>query len=97
MPVNYICPEAYALLVAAEESAARRADDMDAKDIEIEMLDANELGSTLQSAMDGLNGPGSVWPQMAPPKKFYRIFWQSVSRRILHRWANTASSKEQLA
>ena len=86
VPVSYICPEAYALLAAAEASAARRADDMDAKGTTITVLDgAHGLGSTLQSAMDGWHGPGSVLLKMAPPKRFYRTFWQSVSQRLLHR------------
>ena len=92
VPFNYICPDAYDLLAAAEAAAARRADDMDAKGTAIAVIDgANGLGSTLQSALDGWHGPGSVLPQMAPPKRFYKVFWQSLSLQLLHRWANTAS------
>ena len=92
VPFNYICPDAYDLLAAAEAAAARRADDMDAKSTEITMLDGANFGSlSLQSAMDGWHGPGSILPKMPPPKRFYRISWQSLSLQLLHRWANTAS------
>jgi hypothetical protein len=80
--VNYISPEARALLVAAEESAARRAD---ACEDVLMKLDVNGSGSTLQSALSGMLGPQRRVPNMAPPKRFYRIFWQSMSLKLLDR------------
>ncbi len=91
MPVNYasrFSPEVFALLAAAEESAARRADDLDARGAKIAVLNENGLGSTLQSAKDELHVP-RVLPKMAPPKRFYRILWQSVSQRLLQQWGST--------
>ena len=76
-PVSYISPEAYAFLAAAEESAARRADDLDAGVMEIDT-------KLLQSVLDGWHKPELVTPSsMAPPKRFYRISWNSISRRLL--------------
>ncbi len=87
VPVNYISPEACALLAAAEASAARRTEAFDADDTEHDM---NGHGSTLQSASDGLLGPQCVSQSMPPPKRFYRLFWQSISVRLLDRSDNAA-------
>jgi hypothetical protein len=85
VPMNYICPEAYALLVAAEESAARSADALDAGCYD---LDANDHCLTRNSLLVGMSD-SSIVP-LTPPKRFYRIFWQSVSLRLLYRWTRTA-------
>ncbi len=50
VPVNYISPEACALLLAAEASAARCADDMDAS---VMNLKATYRVSATQIALDG--------------------------------------------
>ena len=86
-PVNYISPEAYALLAAAEALAARRAD---AEDAGIMDYAFNGPSSTEESALDGMYDPGRLMPSMAPPKRFYRTFWQSASLRLLYRWTQTA-------
>jgi len=90
VPVNYISLEACALLLAAEESAARRADALDAGVME---LDESDSGPTLQSALDGLYDPERHLRMMAPPKRFYRISWESLSLRLLDRSAHSASLK----
>ena len=77
-PVNSISLEAYALLAAAEAAAVRRADALDAGVME---LDVNGSGWTLQSALD----TSEHLPCMAPPKRFYRISWESISLRLLDR------------
>ena len=82
VPVSYISPEACALLVAAEKAAARRADALDAGMMELEL---NGSGSTLQGVLDGWYDPDRVLQSMAPPKRFYRIVWQSMSLRLLDR------------
>ncbi len=81
VPDNYICPEAYAFLAAAEVSAARSA-----LDAEIIHIDVNGGLSALDSASDGMNDPDGLLSRMEPPKKFYRTFWKSKSRRLLLRW-----------
>uniref|UniRef100_A0A7S0WEK6 Uncharacterized protein n=1 Tax=Cryptomonas curvata TaxID=233186 RepID=A0A7S0WEK6_9CRYP len=81
--------EACALLAAAEESAARYADAVDAGAME---LDVNGSVPALQSALDGLYGPERHLSSMAPPKRFYRISWESMSLRLLDRSAHTVSS-----
>ncbi len=88
VPVNYISPEACTLLAATETAAARRTEVLDAEDSE---YDSNCHGSTLQSAWDGFLGPHCVSQSMPPPKRFYRIFWQSISVRLLHRSDNAAT------
>ena len=87
VPVNYISAEAYALLAAAEASAARKADALDAGALERDM---HGSCSTLQSVVFELHDPARMLLCMAPPKKFYRIFWQSITWRLLDRWASAA-------
>ncbi len=89
VPVNYISPDACALLAAAEASAARRADALDAGVME---LDVNGSGVPLQSALNGCSDPERVLClSMAPPKRFYRRVWESMSMQLLDRSAHTAS------
>jgi hypothetical protein len=87
--VNYISPEAYALLAAAEESAARCADAMD---VSVANLEASNCDLTPQSAAEGCRDSLRTLTSMAPPRKFYRIFWQSMSLRLLHRWTQEAKA-----
>jgi hypothetical protein len=83
--------EAYALLAAAEASAALRADESDYQAMDIEM---NGHSLTLESALDGVYDPDRVLPSMAPPKRFYRTFWHSISLRLLHRHSSAWFSSE---
>ncbi len=85
VPVNYISPEVYALLAAAEASVALREDVLDYQAMEIDMN-----GLTLDIVWDGVNDPERALPSMAPPKRFYRTFWQSVSLRLLHQHSTMA-------
>ena len=87
VPVNYIHPEVYALLAAAEASAARCANAMD---VEVMDQEGNGYGSTLQSEFDVWRVPSCVLLSTAPPKRFYRNFWRSISHRLLQRWAHEA-------
>jgi hypothetical protein len=82
VPVNYLSPEVCALVAAAEASAARRALALGAADMQ---LDMNAQVSTLQnqSAPIGWYHPGISLSSMAPPKRFYRTFWRSISLRLL--------------
>ncbi len=87
VPVNYICPKAYALLAAAEASASRRVDSSDDGAMEI---DGHGDGSTLQSASDAMYDPERRFAKMPPPKKFYKTFWRSVSRGLLRQSSQSA-------
>ena len=89
VPINYISPEAYAYLVAAEAAAALRADTLEADGMDI---CAYGDAATPHCSQDGLHDPERILSSMAPPKKFYRTFWQSVSLRLLDRWASAARS-----
>lgn len=84
VPVNYFSPEVYALLAAAEASAARHALELDAADMEI---DLNGQGPTLQDQSGPIRAPSSFsgcgLSSAAPPKRFYRTFWQSISLKLL--------------
>ena len=71
VPENYISPEVYALLAAAEASAARRTDDLEGA-----VLNMTENACALLC--------------VAPPKRFYRTFWRSISQRLLDRSAHMA-------
>ena len=88
VPGNYISPEACALLAAAEASAARKADALDAgASLGHDMIVSS---ISLQSALFGVYDPERVLLSMTPPKKFYRTFWQSITWRLLNRWAQAA-------
>jgi hypothetical protein len=89
VPVNYICPEAYALLAAAEASAARRADDSNAGHMDID-ANGNGGGSTLESSWHRMIEPERPVQSMARPKRFYRTFWKSVSARLTYRLAQSS-------
>ena len=83
VPQNYISPEVYALLAAAEASFALRADkpgtDMD--------LDCNDQEPTLQAQSEPIeqSDPDYGLPSTlaAPPKRFYTTFWRSVTLRLM--------------
>jgi hypothetical protein len=89
VPFSSISPEAYALLAAAEAAAARRTVKRETRVMEID-ASANVHGSTRQIVSDGGYDPERVLPSMAPPKRYFRTFWRSVSFRLLQRWAQTA-------
>ncbi len=79
VPVNYISHEACSFLAAVEAAAVLRAEATDAGNI-----------TPFQSSLADLHDPGRILLSFAPPKKFYRRHWQSVSLRLLHRWTQTA-------
>jgi hypothetical protein len=81
VPVIYISPESYALLAAAETSAARRAPNQDAKVAE---CDESIFGSAWQEF-----GTVLSMATMAPPKRYYTTFWRSITLRLLDHWART--------
>ena len=89
VPENYFSPEVYALLAAAEAAAARRADALDASDIEPVLMG---LGSSLQA--QNATPIGWCYPvsSTAPPKRYYTIFWRSISLRLLDRRSHAAPS-----
>lgn len=81
VPVNYISPDAYALLLATEAAAARRVDAY-----------VSGSGPTLQSALGGLYDTVRDFRTMAPPKRYYRISWESISLRLLDQPAHMKPS-----
>jgi hypothetical protein len=91
VPVNHISPEACIRLAAAEEAAARCADAMDASVANLKAATTYRV-STTHSALDGCRDPLRTLRCMAPPKKFYKNFWLSMSLRLLHRWTQEAKS-----
>ncbi len=54
-------------------------------------VDVSAQDPTLQTALGGFYDPVRCSTMMDPPKKCFRTFWKSVSHRLLHRWAQTAS------
>ena len=90
VPVNYISPEVYALLAAAEASATRRAESGNA-DADCMMPSGNRQGASPEITMESVYDPRSYAAQgVAPPKKYYRTFWKSISQRLLLRRAGSA-------
>jgi hypothetical protein len=86
---NFNSQETSTQLAAAEASAASCADAMDASGVSLE---AAYRVSTELSAFDRCRDPERTLTSMAPPKKFYRAFWFSMSLRLLQRWTQEAKS-----
>jgi hypothetical protein len=84
---NNTSPETYASPVAIKSPAAGRSYSLNMEGLELE---AKYCISTQPSALDEGCEPDRVLPSMAPPKRFYRTFWRSVSFRLLHQWALSA-------
>jgi hypothetical protein len=89
MPVNTISPEVYALLAAADASAACCTDAMETS---VANLEATLCVSEVHRASDGCRDHPGPLTRMAPPKRFYRTFWLSMSLRLLYRWTQEAKS-----
>jgi hypothetical protein len=83
-PVNNICPEVYTLLAAFEASASRR---MNALDVDCMELAGDVPGVSLQIGMEGVHDPAyhDATTSMAPPRRYCRTFWRSISQRLLHK------------
>ena len=86
-----ISSEAYVLLAAAQASADHQAAILKAG-VAKHIVNANDHGSTLQCSSDERFDPERVLPSMAPPKRFYRTFWRSLSFRLLRRSSYMAGS-----
>jgi hypothetical protein len=80
--VNHIIAESYALLTAAEESAARRVVVFATGAMELD-LNCHTSFYDPERAL-----PNKLAPR--PPKRFFRTFWRSITLRILDRSAHTA-------
>ncbi len=69
VPVNYICPEVYAL-IAAWESASKQV---------------HSTGTSTPKAVLMKNSLQSPCSAAVPPKRFFRTFWKSLSRKLMRR------------
>ncbi len=74
-PVNFICDEARAIILAYENAANRRADLLVVQNVACQE-------SILPSTFDPYE-PERVLATSAPPKRFFRTFWRSVTLRML--------------
>jgi hypothetical protein len=90
VPENYLSPEVYALLVAAEATFAIRADESGAAD-----MDIDGQGPFLQTQREQIerSSPDYELPNMqaAPPKRFYTTFWRSITLRLMDQPPNAPS------
>jgi hypothetical protein len=93
--VHVICtsPELYAPLAIVEVLSVYHADAFDASGVRtVGRLDSTEdRFSTRQILLDDMYDPARSFPSIAPPKKFFRTFWRSISLRLLHRQAHTVT------
>jgi hypothetical protein len=71
VPINFIPDEAYALIAAFEASFVHEPIQADLMDIDTASLPSS---NHLESGESCLNDP---------PKRYYRTFWKSASRRII--------------
>ena len=74
-PVNFISDEARALIIAYENAAKRRAD-------ELVVGNVGSHESILASTTDTYE-PERIMANPAPPKRFFRTFWLSITLRML--------------
>jgi hypothetical protein len=84
VPVNHISHEAYTWLAAAEARAAHRGV-------------TENLGEPMELVLPSTPStyePERILPNSAPPKRFFRTFWRSITLRMLDREFNAAMMKE---
>jgi hypothetical protein len=81
VPVNFIPDELHALIIAWELSAAKSTRHQTSSD-NAENDDAPDAAMTV-SFSESVYEPTRRVDNSAPPKRFYRAFWVSTSRRIL--------------
>jgi hypothetical protein len=70
-PVNFIKAEVYALIAGWEACKSNPEESEEASEF------------TRDSPSEDLYEPSRHIPSSAPPKRFYRTFWRSVTRRML--------------
>jgi hypothetical protein len=74
VPVNFISDAVYDLIAAWEASSL--ATSFDGMDLDVSSV-------PLESASQLIIEPARHVNDVSPPKRFYRTFWSSVSKRIL--------------
>ena len=75
---NYISDEAYAMLSAVEARIANHEDNrIMGEAMEFVVQKVRSMASAK------MYEPGRVLPLSAPPKRFYRLFWRSITRRLV--------------
>ncbi len=80
VPVNFISDEVYALIAAWEASSlATSSDGIDIENASVPLVSASRNNIEPTRHID----------DFTPPKRFYRTFWSSISKRII------ASSRSQ--
>ncbi len=84
VPLNYINNEAYALLAAYEAQAAHH----EVSDNVGESMDLVVLSTS------NMYEPERIMRRLAPPKRFYRTYWRSISRRMLDRELDSSMMQE---
>ena len=74
VPVNFIKAEVYAMIAAWEASSMKYSDES-----------ASNVMPDVQSCCQdfGIYEPIRCTPNFAPPKRFYRTFWRSITRKML--------------
>ncbi len=91
VPVDDLCCEEFYFLAAVFEATARRADALDAGNMDLDVADHIAM---LQSSLADLHDPDRTLLSMAAPKRFYRRNWQSFSLRLKNRCRQTAKSSK---
>ena len=80
VPENYISDEAYAMLSEVEARIAHREDDRilgEAMEFVVQKVTVSSMASANN------HEPGLALPLSAPPKRFCRLFWRSITRHLV--------------
>ena len=87
-------PKTYNLRAAAVASAAWHAAELEAGVMDLD-LNVNDYELMQKIVPDGGYDPERVMTSIAPPKRYFRTFWRSVSFRLLKQWADTAKQSRK--
>ena len=74
--------------------ATRHGDEWEAGVTDLD-ANVNDHGPTKQIVPDGGYDPERIMRWKAPPRRYFRTFWRSISFRLLKRWADTAKQSRK--
>ncbi len=79
VPVNFIPEEVRAMIKAWQLSEQKRRELLEASPA----MSASNVTAALDAIDQDIFEPMRSIPNAAPPKRFYRTFWRSITRKVL--------------